>query len=63
MEVDVFASFIICCTLSEQDGNVKISVGGSPLKRGLLLAPSIRSLFVMVTFLFLGRVFGGLRFL
>jgi len=38
--------------------------GRSPLKKDcLLLAPSIRSLFVMVAFLFLETVFGGLRFL
>jgi hypothetical protein len=35
---------------------VKTSFGGSPLKKGCsLLAPSIRSLFVMVTFFFLKK--------
>jgi len=62
-EVDIFASglffFLICCTLLEQDRKVNTSFDGSPLKRGCsLLAPSIRSLFVMVAFLFLERVFG-----
>jgi hypothetical protein len=56
--------FLICCIPLEQDGKVKTNVDGSPLKRGCsLLAPFISSLFVMVAFLFLGRVFGGPRFL
>jgi hypothetical protein len=53
---------LIYCTMLEKDGKVKTSFGGSPLKRGSLLALSIRSLFVMVAFIFLRRVFGGLRF-
>jgi hypothetical protein len=42
---------------------VKRSFGELPPKKGLLLDPSTAFLFVMMTFISLGRVFGGLRFL
>jgi hypothetical protein len=42
---------------------VKTSFGGLPPERGSLLAPSTVSLFVMMTLVSHGRVFGGLRFL
>jgi hypothetical protein len=58
-EVDVSASFfsfffLICCTQLEQDGKVKTSFGEFLLKKGC--SYSIRFLFVMLAFLFLGRV-------
>lgn len=53
LEVDVFALFFNFL-YSEQNGNVKTGFGRFPLKKGCsLLAPSIRSLFIMVAFIFL----------
>jgi hypothetical protein len=56
--------FSISCTPLEQDEKVKTSFDGPPPKNSCsLLASSTMSLFVIMAFISLKKVFGGPRFL